>query len=142
MKSLYIETSAILSWLMGEKEGRDVVALINNSEHVVSSVLSHLETERALIRAENEKIIKSADRQKIRGMYKSVSSSWSYIEMTVEIIERASQSFPVEPVRSLDAIHLATALESLQLYPEIKLLSFDKRIVANIVPLGLERAIP
>ena len=59
------------------------------------------------------------------------------MEITKEIREGASQPFPVEPVRSLDAIHLSTALEFLKIYPEMKVLSFDKRINDNIPSLGL-----
>jgi hypothetical protein len=63
------------------------------------------------------------------------------MEITKEIREGASQPFPVEPVRSLDAIHLSTALEFLKLYPGLKVLSFDKRINDNIPSLGLSYSI-
>jgi hypothetical protein len=50
---------------------------------------------------------------------------------------RSSAEFPVEPVRSLDAIHLATALDSIQLFQDVSVLFFDKRMAVNIVALGL-----
>lgn len=53
------------------------------------------------------------------------------------VIERASELFPAEPVRSLDAIHLASALEYKKLYPDLTMLTFDKRISDNLQELGL-----
>lgn len=137
MKSLYIESSAILTWLFGEPKSNKVVSRLNTSGIVLSSVLSILETERTLLRAEHQQMITSADRQIIRGIFVSEISGWSFIEITSSIRMRAAQSFPIEPIRSLDAIHLATMLECLQLYPDIKILSFDNRIMNNITPLGL-----
>lgn len=141
MSSLYIETSAVLAWLMGEEEARRVMACVDAAAHVVTSVLATLETERALIRAENEKLLTPAERQKVRGLFHSASSSWSFLGMLPEVIERASRSFPVEPVRSLDAIHLASALELVRVYPDLKVLSLDKKVLANIAPLGLDPAL-
>lgn len=141
MKCLYIETSAVLAWLMGEKDARKVIVCIDSGEHVVSSIVSRIETERALIRAENDKLLSPSERQKIRGLFNAVSSSWSFLGMTAEVVDRASRPFPVEPLRSLDAIHLASALELIQVYPDMKILTFDKRIIENIGPLGLESAL-
>ena len=47
----------------------------------------------------------------------------------------------VEPVRSLDAIHLATALEFTKVVATLGVLSFDTRITDNLDPLGLEPAV-
>ena len=137
MKSIYIESSAILTWLFGETKSDKVISHINTSGIILSSVLSILETERTLLRAEYQQMITPADRQRIRGIFVSEISGWSFLEITNSIRIRASDSFPKEPIRSLDAIHLATMLECLQLYPDIKILSFDNRIMNNIAPLGL-----
>ena len=53
------------------------------------------------------------------------------------VVERASEPFPVEPVRSPDAIHLATAMEYKKLYPQLEVTTKDKRISGNLGPLGL-----
>ncbi len=58
-----------------------------------------------------------------------------------DILERAGKPFPREPVRSLDAIHLASALELLQAFPELKVLSHDAGILANLPELGLPSAV-
>lgn len=58
------------------------------------------------------------------------------IEITSSILERARQDFPVEPVRSLDAIHLATALEWHQIEDTV-VVTYDRRVWDNAVALKL-----
>ncbi len=140
MNALYVETSAILSWLFGEPDSSTVVDIINDHEVIVSSVLSVIETGRAIIRAVNENIISPGEKQKLKGFFANQSTGWAYLEINKAVRERAAQIFPVEPIRSLDAIHLSTALEFLQIYPDLTVLSFDKRIVENLFPLGLNCA--
>lgn len=53
---------------------------------------------------------------------------------------RAVLSASSLPVVLSDAIHLASALEALKVYPDLVVLSFDKRILENLEPLGLTRA--
>ena len=137
MKALYIETSAILSWLFGESESETVIQALNEHDAILSSVLSILETRRSLIRAENQGIISAADRLKLEGFFASASAGWNFMEIDLDVRERAARIFPVEPVRSLDAIHLATALEFLKAYPDLIVLSMDEGILNNLIPLGL-----
>lgn len=138
MKALYIETSAILCWLLGEPDSKIVMDAVNSCDMILTSVLSIIETERSLIRAEANELITNGERQKLKGIFYKTSKSWMYLEINEAVGKRACMSFPIEPIRSLDAIHLATALEFIQLYPELSILSFDKRIVDNILPLGLQ----
>jgi predicted nucleic acid-binding protein len=140
MSVLYIETSAILSWLFGEPDSHEVIDTINKYETVLSSVLSIMETGRALIRAETEGIINAGEHQRLKGIFTEHSISWVYLEINSSVRNRATQPFPVEPIRTLDAIHLSTAIEFIQIYPDLVVLSFDKRIVDNIDPLGLNMA--
>ena len=62
---------------------------------------------------------------------------WSLIEVSAAVRRRAGHAFPVEPVPTLDAIHLASALELLALYQDLEILSLDRRINENLEPLGL-----
>ena len=137
MKTLYIESSAILAWLLGEPKANLVIKAIDSAEVVVSSVLSILETERALIRAEKQNQISEADAQRLLGLFSNTMLDWAFLEITETVRRRAALPFPVEPVRSLDGIHLASMLEFLQVYPKMEILTFDHRIIENIRPLGL-----
>jgi len=53
---------------------------------------------------------------------------------------RSRRTFPCEPIRALDAIHLATALAVRNLSPEVQVLSFDERIRDNAASLGFALA--
>ena len=140
MSTLYIETSAVLAWLLGESVSHRVVDTINRHETIVSSVLLIVETGRAIIRAENEGMIDAGGHQRLKGLFAEHSTGWSYLKINSLIRKRAAKPFPIEPIRSPDAIHLSTALEFLQIYPDLVVLSFDKRILDNFVPLGLNSA--
>jgi uncharacterized protein with PIN domain len=135
--TLYAETSAVLAWLFGEPEGKKARERIDAADQVVTSVLTTLEAERAVSRAEGMALVTAADAQKLRGMLARAVRQWSLLEMGAAVRQRAGQAFPVEPVRTLDAIHLASALEFLTLNPDLEILSFDGRITGNLEPLGL-----
>ncbi len=57
-----------------------------------------------------------------------------------EILARAARAFPVEPVRTLDAIHLAALLRARTVSPRLALLSLDERVRVNAAELGIEVA--
>ena len=65
-------------------------------------------------------------------------ASWATLEMSGRILRRAAARFPVEPVRTLDALHLATALSFREAYPDFVLVTLDDRLRANAQPLGLQ----
>lgn len=141
MSALYVETSALLAWLFGEENAPAVMDCINSAGRIVTSVLTRLETERSLMRAEKTGLITAADRQKLLGLFRRVSASWYYFSISEEVLVRSCGEFPAEPVRSLDAIHLSTALESVQLFQDVDVLSFDRRVAGNLVALGLKAAL-
>ena len=60
------------------------------------------------------------------------------IEISKSVREQVGAQFPIEPVRILDAIHLATATMLLAAYPDLKILTLDQRIAANAEALGFE----
>jgi hypothetical protein len=58
--------------------------------------------------------------------------------MDAEVVDRARRPFPVEPIRTLDALHLSHALLVRSLAPELALLSLDRRVRKNGKALGFE----
>lgn len=137
MNTLYLESSAILSWLFDESKAQITISAINSAKQVATSALSLLESFRAITRAKHAGIINEATAQRLRGLLESASMEWYVLEITKEIRLRAAASFPIEPIRSLDAIHLASALELIKIFPRLQVLSFDQRINNNLIPLGL-----
>ena len=138
MKVLYLETSALLAWLFNEANAGEVISKMNQADLIVSSELLRVETCRALLRAEQDELITADQYNHLLKTFMEHQSGWFRMSMDLFVVDRASGGFPVEPVRSLDAIHLATALEYKKLYPELRVLSFDRRILANLQDLGLD----
>jgi predicted nucleic acid-binding protein len=68
------------------------------------------------------------------------SSSWVTLEMTGRVLDRASARFPEDPVRTLDALHLATALMFHEAHGALTIVSLDERIRDNATALGLSVA--
>jgi predicted nucleic acid-binding protein len=141
VSSVYAETSAVLAWLLGESTAEQAVAVINGSDSVLTSALTAVEVHRSLVRAQATGVLSEAAAGHLEGVFETISLAWIIMEMSPGVRERASMRFPVEPVRSLDAIHLATALEFHKAVSDMKILSFDARIVNNLDRLGLERAL-
>jgi uncharacterized protein with PIN domain len=75
MKVLYIETSAILAWLFSEPDSHKVREQMDQSDIVVTSVLSLLETERVIFRAINQNLLDSDNGQRLRELFTETSSS-------------------------------------------------------------------
>jgi predicted nucleic acid-binding protein len=137
VRSLYVETSAVLTWLLGQTHADDVRARVDAAEVVMTSSLTFAETERAVVRAESERLIRAADGQRLRGLLQRASSGWMRMTVSEDILARAGRPFPVEPVRTLDAIHLATALAFTRAFSDLQLLSFDRRLLDNARALGI-----
>lgn len=71
------------------------------------------------------------------GRYSSALAHWHLYAVSDPVLARVAQPFPREPVRTLDAIHLATAaIFSREVTPTV-VLSVDDRIRDNARGLGL-----
>lgn len=142
MATLYLESSAVLSWLLDEPQAEQVRHTVDRAETVLTATLTPVESNRALVRLEAQGLMTQGDRRRLRGLLTRECARWALVELTESISTRAGEPFPVEPVRSLDAVHIATALEAQELYPDLEVLSFDQRILDNLVPLGLRSSPP
>ena len=103
---------------------------------VLSSELTLIECDRVLIRGVTSGDLSEADAADRRARLATVSEHWTLVPVHAEIVERARRPFPREPIRTLDAIHLATAIVARSLLPEVQLLSRDERIRGSGRELG------
>ena len=126
--NIYAESSAVLGWLLGEKVGDRVRDVLRRAALVIASDLTLLECDRVLIRAVTLREIDEATAANRRGRLNAAAAHWHMWRITSDIIERARRTFPAEPVRTLDAIHLASALAAHSAVPGVELLSLDDRI--------------
>lgn len=138
--NLYLESSAIAARLLGQSKGEIVQRLLESADNVFSSELLLLECDRALIRAEHAGHIPPADAASKRSVLNREAGFWTLLRIEGEVLERARRPFPIEPVRSLDALHLSSLLVAGSMFASARLLSFDDRIRANAIALGFELA--
>ncbi|MGQ0703998.1 MAG: type II toxin-antitoxin system VapC family toxin [Gemmatimonadales bacterium] len=133
---LYAESSAIVAWLFDEPEGESVRQLLEQSTHVLTSQLTPLECRRALQRGLALGRLQEAQVRDLSAQLARSSSPWIWLAPTSEALERAGNPFPVEPIRTLDALHLASALVARNEQPDIEMLSLDDRVRENAHALG------
>ena len=136
MSALYIETSAVLRWMFGQEKAELVRDNLANSSIIMTSSLTLMETERALWRAEQLAEIRKKDRASLLRLFRSELRHWLVFRITEAVEHAACRPFPVEPIRTLDAIHLATASIVVAAYPDIRVLTFNDRVKKNAQALG------
>jgi uncharacterized protein with PIN domain len=136
--SLYVETSAVLAWLLDEEPAATVRRLLAAQQIVVTSDLTLMECDRALHRAVALGELTEAEGADRRAHLASAAAHWAVLRLGPEVIERARQSFPGTPVRTLDAIHLAALLVARSAIAGLALLSLDGGVRAAAADLGIE----
>lgn len=137
---LYAESSAVLAWILGEARGAEVAALVRR-EPVVTSALTLLECDRMIHRAVARAQLTSDDGAARRARVQADTAEWAIEPISEAVIARARAGFPDDALRSLDAIHVATALVVNAAVGGLDVLSLDERVRANAAALGF-RVVP
>lgn len=134
---VYAESSAVLAWLLGEPTEEVVRSCLMNAGAVVTSSLTALECARGLSRARVLGRIDAGDELAALSLLDTAVAAWSVHDLTDRVLAGARCPFPVEPVRTLDALHLATATLFHEELGSATVLSLDDRIRGNAAALGL-----
>lgn len=134
----YAESSAILAWLLAEEAGEKVRHALGRAEAVFSSVLTLVECDRALVRAETLGELTEADTTVRRARLAEAAGHWHLLGLTEPVADRARRPFPHEPVRTLDALHLASGLVVRSRIPGIAFVTLDDRVRRNASALGFD----
>ncbi|HLW24527.1 MAG TPA: type II toxin-antitoxin system VapC family toxin [Steroidobacteraceae bacterium] len=135
--NLYAESSAVLAWLLDEPTAPVVRRLLVEGEAIVTSDLTLIECDRVLLRAVALEELTEAEAADRRAHLNSAAAHWHVLRIAAEIVERARQPFPGEPVRTLDAIHLASLLVARSAVAGLRLLSLDERVRKAAKGLGV-----
>ena len=136
--NLYAESSAVLAWLLDEQSAADARRSLAAAEIIVASDLTLIECDRVLLRAAALGELTEAEAADGRAHLMAAAAHWHILRVAPEIVERARQPFPGEPIRTLDAIHLASALVARAAIVGLKLLSLDGRVRKTGKKLGLD----
>lgn len=125
----YLDSSAIVKLAVREPESAALRRYLRRRQPLVSSALARTEVLRALL--------PSGEAAVARG--RNVLALLDLLRINDRVLNAAGQLLPDE-IRSLDAIHLATAR---QLGAEVRVLvSYDDRMSAAAKQLGLRVASP
>ncbi len=126
--ALYLDTSAVLRAVL---EGGTTPAMeeaIAAAGILVTSRLSLVEAARALMRL---RITGKATEVQLADTGRQLDALWARCEiweLTGLVCETASQVAPGNPLRTLDALHLATYLLARRRIPDLELLTADRRL--------------
>lgn len=130
----YIESSALIAAVLeGDKAAR---SSIRAKGQRVTSALTAAEASRAVLRARLLGRITAQQERAALLTLQRFERRCYVVSVSEAILARAGRRFPVEPVRTLDAIHLATA-EALGDPPAlVTIVTRDLRVRDNASALG------
>lgn len=130
----YIESSALLAGLL--EQDADVILALRKDGERVTSALTFAEAHRAIVRARVAGRLKPLEERAAIVALQTFERRCTVIAVSDGVLTRAGRPFPVEPVRTLDAVHLATA-ELLGEAPQLTtILTRDERVRENAKALG------
>lgn len=132
----YIESSALLAGLL-EQDPAAIRALRAPGRRVTSAI-TFAEANRAVVRARVAgRLTVAQERDAVRAL-QTFERRCTIVTVSDWVLARAGHPFPVEPVRTLDAIHLAT-VELLGEPPQlVTIVTRDARIRDNAKAMGYQ----
>ena len=130
----YVESGALVAALL--EHDRAVLKRLPAGTRRVTSVLTLSEAGRAIIRARVTGRLTEEDEQAAIRALRTFERRCFLLGIDQAVLDRVRRPFPVEPVRTLDAIHLAT-VELLEEPPQlVTIVTRDERVRANARVLG------
>lgn len=130
----YVETSALLAALLeGDASARRALRVPGT---LVTSALTFAEARRSIVRARRVRRLTVAEERAALSAVTRFRRRCAVMPVTDDILARVGTPFPVEPVRTLDAIHLATAAALADEPQLMTILTRDERIKANAEVVG------
>lgn len=130
----YIESSALVAALL--ERDAEALAALRELGRRITSALTFAEAARALLRARVTRRITPAEERAALRALERLERRCTLIAVTEAVLVRAGRPFPIEPVRTLDAVHLAT-IELLGETPQLMtVVTRDERIARNARALG------
>jgi predicted nucleic acid-binding protein len=104
----YFDTSALVKRYVVEEGSRHVRRLLRRYE-VISSAVFHVEIGSALRRRKTEGAVSDATLKRLLDRVRSDAASWRLVAVADEVLVLARDRVLEHPLRSLDAVHLASA---------------------------------
>ena len=133
---LYLESSAALRDVLEGDQAAAIRADVEAATLVATSRLTLIEIRRVIARLRDRDPAAAARVAARESALLSASEGWAIDPIDEAVWERCARAFPSEPVRTLDAIHLATLEKLSGTIPGLTMLSTDERVRRNARALG------
>lgn len=124
----YFDSSALVKRYLVEAESAQAIALVNAHSPRVTSMLTRIEVRRAIAR-----IASAVESSMTREQFNRDLAQFEVASIDTEACDRAAAIAEATGMRTLDSIHLATAL----MFGCSSFVSFDRRQSAVAAELGL-----
>jgi len=130
----YIESSALVAALL--ERDRDALKSIRSRGRRVTSALTFAEAGRAILRARAAARLTADQEQAAVRALRQFERRCFVVAVTDAILARVRRPFPIEPIRTLDAVHLATTEWLGEPPRSIVVVTRDVRVRDNAQALG------
>ncbi len=129
---VYVDSSVVLRIVLGEPGALRGWRRIRRA---VSSQLARIECLRTIDRARIRLTLPEADVARRRAAVLEVLEGFDVVPMDAAVLRRAADPFPTT-LGSLDALHLATALQVRETIPELQLATHDQELAIAARAVG------
>ncbi len=133
-RRVYVETSALLRVLL---DGDESLRPALSGEGLFTSALTSVEAARAISRARRDGRLEPRAAREAERQLAAFERTCDVITLEDEVLRRAREDFPEEPVRTLDAIHLACLRLLDDELGNFEVVSCDDRVRRNAAALGI-----
>ena len=126
--AVYLDTSAVLRAVLEDGTTPAIERSIGSASTLVTSRLSLVEAGRAFLRL---RASGQASEEQLADAGRELDALWARCEIweiTPLVCETACQVAPAKPLRTLDALHLATYLLARRRIENLELLTADQRL--------------
>lgn len=130
----YIESSALVAALL--EHDAAVVKKMPRGTQRVTSALTLAEAGRAIIRARAMGRLTADEEHAAVSALRTFERRCFILDVDHAVLTRVRRPFPIEPIRTLDAVHLATAESLGEAPPLVTIVTRDGRVRENARALG------
>lgn len=130
--AIYLDTSAILRALLEAGASPDIERGLREARVLITSRLTVVEAARALLRLRQSGMVAET---RLADAARELDALWARCdlwELTSAVCDLAAAIAPAKPLRTLDALHLATYLVARRRLGEVELITADRRLAEAV----------
>lgn len=130
----YVESSALIAAILENDQAAG--ESLRASGHRVTSTLTLAEAHRVVLRAHHSGRLRNREHKTALAELHAFFEETDLVPVSVPLLLRAGRRFAVEPIRALDAIHLATIELVADDARRAVVITRDQRVRENALALG------